>query len=97
MHFVTLTNDDAVPSAVVNLTLADVMLDTDGRDRSFNIMIFLKIKKRNILYTIVFLLNLQGSTLSITCLPVANKLEVGQVYPDCHLPKFAGKMSPQRT
>ena len=25
------------------------------------------------------------------------KLEVGQVNPDCHLPKWTGKMSPQRT
>ena len=35
MEFVTLTNDDAVPSAVVTQKSADVMLDTDGRDCSF--------------------------------------------------------------
>ena len=33
--FMTLTNDVAVPSGVVNLTSADVTLDTDGRDWSF--------------------------------------------------------------
>ena len=32
----TLTNDVAVSSPIVNLTSADVTLDTDGRDRSFN-------------------------------------------------------------
>ena len=32
----TLTNDVAELSGVVNLTLADVTLETDGRDCSFN-------------------------------------------------------------
>ena len=36
----TLTNDVAEPSPVVNLTSADVTLDTDGRDRSFKPKLF---------------------------------------------------------
>ena len=36
MEFVTLTNDVAELSGVVNLTSADVILDMDGRDCSFN-------------------------------------------------------------
>ena len=36
MEFVPLTNDIAELSGVVILTSADIMLDTDGRDCSFN-------------------------------------------------------------
>ena len=38
MEFVTLTNDVAELSGVVNLTSADVTLDTDGRDRFFKLV-----------------------------------------------------------
>ena len=36
MEFVTLTNDAAELSGVVILTSADVMLDSEGQDCSFN-------------------------------------------------------------
>ena len=36
MNFMTLTNDVAELTPVVRLTSADVTLDTDGRDCSFN-------------------------------------------------------------
>ena len=40
MEFVKLTNDIAVPSAIVTLMLADLTLDTAGRDCSFKVRLW---------------------------------------------------------
>ena len=52
MEFVTLTNDVAELSGVVNLTSADVTSDTDGRDCSFKINVGVLSVNSKIIYFI---------------------------------------------